>query len=119
MVTSGDWRFLIDECMDPDIARRLRTEDVHANHVQEISELGKGADDTDDILPYLTRVDAIVVTNNFRDFGALPFEEHHGILLDFDGRRSVDEYVSAILRIIEAYPNRDALRHREPLDDWF
>lgn len=105
--------------MEPSIARRLRREGIDGKHVQEVSELGKGADDTDDILPYLNRVDAILVTNNFRDFGDIPFEDHQGMLLDFDGRRAAHEYASAILQVVEAYPSRDALRHREPLDDWF
>lgn len=112
------WRFLVDECMEPSIARILRTEGVNVRHVQEVPELGKGADDAADILPYLKREDAILVTSNFRDFGDIAFEEHEGVLLDFDGRRSAREYGFAILRIIEAYPDRDALRHREPLDDW-
>lgn len=118
MPTGGDWRFLVDECMEPAIARDLRSAGIQADHVQEVAELGKGADDTSDILPYLNRTDAIFVTNNFRDFGAIPFEDHHGILIDYDGRRSSQEIVAIILRIIRAYPSRDELRHKEPMDDW-
>jgi len=112
------WRFPIDECVAPAIARRLRAHDVDARHVQEVPELGKGADDAADHLPYVLREDAILVTNNFHDFGDVAFDEHEGILLVYDGERSAHEYASAIARTVEAYPGRAALRHREPLDDW-
>lgn len=105
--------------MEPSIARNLRDEGIDGKHVQEVPELGKGADDMDDILPYLNQADAIFVTNNFRDFGTIPFEDHQGISIDYDGSRSGHEYTSAILRVIDAYPSRDAFRHEEPLDDWF
>lgn len=118
MPSEGEWRFLVDECMEPAIAGQLRTEGLDARHVQEVPTLGKGADDEDDVLPYLRREDAILVTNNFRDFGDVPFGDHEGILLDFDGRRSAHEYASAVDRIVDAYPGRGALRHTEPLDDW-
>lgn len=118
MAANGTWKFLIDECMEPAIARRLRKTAIDAWHVQEVDILGKGADDSSDILPYLNREDAILVTNNFRDFGDMAFDAHEGILLDFDGRRSAAEYARGIRRVIESYPSRDALRHREPLDDW-
>ena len=115
---SDDWLFLIDECMEPRIARLLRKEDVTAKHVQEVPSLGKGADDFEDILPWTRREDAILVTNNFRDFDDVDFDDHAGILIDYDGRRSYREYAFAILRVVDRYPSRDDLRHREPLDDW-
>lgn len=104
--------------MEPEIARRLRSADIDADHVQEVPELGKGADDEDDILPYLNREDVILVTNNFSDFDDIDFEDHEGILIDFDGERSAREYAFAILRLVKQYPDRNALRHREPLDEW-
>jgi predicted nuclease of predicted toxin-antitoxin system len=48
-----DWRFLLDENVDPKTARYLEKEDVYVEHVQ--GALGLGADDTEDNPPVCTR----------------------------------------------------------------
>ena len=118
MGPESTWSFIIDECLDPMIAERLRANGLDAWHVQEVDALGKGADDETEILPSLRQRDAILVSGNVQDFAAMDFEDHEGILLVFDGRRSAVEYVAAIRRLVDRDPDRDALRHREPLDDW-
>lgn len=39
----ADWRFLIDENLNPDIASELATDDIQAEHLLEV--LFEGADD--------------------------------------------------------------------------
>jgi len=49
----AEWRFLLDENVDPKVARYLEKEGIEAVHVRD--ELGQGADDDDDVLPELRR----------------------------------------------------------------
>lgn len=111
-----EWRFLIDENLHPQIVRYLGKEDIDAAYVPAV--LFEGADDEEDILPYARDHDSIVVTNDIRDFIDRSDDEHEGIILVFDGRRSAFTITAGILDIVDVYPNRDALRGYEVLDDW-
>ena len=77
-----DWRFLLDENVDPKTARYLEKEDVYVEHVQ--GALGLGADDTEEILPYARENDLIVVTSDVSDFGRLDPATHAGVVLLYD-----------------------------------
>jgi len=59
------WRFLLDENVDPKVARYLEKEGLSAEHVR--GALGQGADDEDDVLPYARERDSIVVTSDVSD----------------------------------------------------
>lgn len=111
-----EWRFLIDENLHPQIVRYLGKEGFDAEYVPDV--LFIGADDDDDVLPYARKHDHVVVTNDVRDFSDRDDGEHEGIILVYDGQLTAFTIVSGILDIIEAYPNRDAMRGYEVLDDW-
>ncbi|MEM4780490.1 MAG: DUF5615 family PIN-like protein [Halalkalicoccus sp.] len=66
----SEWRFLLDENVDPKTATYLHKEGVHTEHVRDA--LWQGADDTDDVLPDARDHDLIVVTSDVKDFGSLP-----------------------------------------------
>jgi len=68
----SEWRFLLDENVDPKVATYLEKEGLFAVHVRDALE--RGADDEDDILPYARAHDLVVVTSDVTDFGALSRE---------------------------------------------
>jgi predicted nuclease of predicted toxin-antitoxin system len=114
-MTAG-WRFLVDENLHPQIVTYLRKENIDASYVPDV--LFEGADDEADILPYLTDHDRILVTNDLEHFSDRAPGEHEGIVLVYDGKLTAFEIVSGLLDIVETYPDRDALRGYEVLDDW-
>lgn len=63
----SEWRFLLDENIDPKTATYLEKEGIHAEHVRDA--LWVGADDEDDILPYARTNNSIIVTSDVTDFG--------------------------------------------------
>jgi predicted nuclease of predicted toxin-antitoxin system len=46
----SEWRFLLDENIDPKVVAYLEKEDLYAEHVRDA--LGQGADDEADVLPH-------------------------------------------------------------------
>jgi uncharacterized protein with PIN domain len=112
----GEWRFLIDENLHPQIANYLDNEGFEAAYVPAVTF--EGADDEEDILPFARTHDHIVVTNDLRHFTQREDDEHVGIILVYDGKLTAFEIFSGLLDIIDAYPDRDALRGYEVLDEW-
>ena len=110
------WRFLLDENVDPDVAAHLENEEVVAEHVRDA--LAEGADDETDILPYAREHGLIVVTSDVTDFGDLPTEDHAGVILLYDDTMPANRVASALVELVEAYPDRDAFRGIEALDAW-
>lgn len=115
---ASEWRFFIDENLSPNIAKKLRAQDIVAEHALEA--LFEGADDFDDILPYCRTTDAVLVTNNVRDFNStnLEPEEHPGIVIVHDKARPADDVVAELRRLVAAYQDREAFRGFESADDW-
>ena len=111
-----DWRFLLDENIDPKTARYLEKEDVYVEHVQ--GALGLGADDTEEILPYARENDLIVVTSDVSDFGRLDPATHAGVALLYDDTMRAYRIATGILTMIDAYPARDSFPGYETLDPW-
>lgn len=113
-----DWRFLIDENLDPTIVDELRKDDIEAEWVPDA--LFYGADDADDILPYCRETWTVLVTNNVRDFNAtdLGTDDHAGIVVVHDKERPAEQIAAELRRITAAYPNREAFRRFESADDW-
>ncbi|QKY20918.1 DUF5615 family PIN-like protein [Halolamina sp. CBA1230] len=112
----AEWRFLLDENVDPKVANYLEKEDLFAVHVRET--VGQGADDEDDVLPYARENDLVVVTSDVKDFGAIPSEAHAGVVLLYDDTMPAYQVASALLTMVDAYPSRDAFAGREELDSW-
>lgn len=110
------WRFLLDENIDPKVATYLEKEGLTAEHVRD--SLGQGADDEDDVLPYAREHDLIIVTSDVKDFGMLPSEAHAGIVLLYDDTMPAYRVASALIRMVDTYPNRDEFAGREELDAW-
>lgn len=113
---TSEWAFLIDENLEPRIATYLKKEGIAADHV--LDALFEGADDRDDILPYLREHDRIFVTNDVTDFSTVPDTAHEGIIILYDGKRPAFEITGGILDVVDVYPDRDSLRGYEILDDW-
>jgi predicted nuclease of predicted toxin-antitoxin system len=112
-----DWGFLLDENVEHVVGAYLREQGYRVDHV--VSALEPGVDDLSDVLPYANTEDLIVVTKDVSDFSALSPTDHEGLILINSHRLTVTEMGAAILRIVEAYPSRDALRdHVEFLDQW-
>ena len=110
----GEWRFLLDENIDPKTATYLQKEAIHAEHV--LDALGQGADDEGDILPYARAHDLVIVTSDVADFGALLAEAHAGIVLLYDDTLPAYRVASARIAMVDAYPSREAFAGREALD---
>lgn len=60
-----------------------------------------------------------MLTSDVKDFRELPADEHEGVLVVFDEKRSAHEIAAAVLDIIAAYSDRDELRGYEYVDQWF
>lgn len=117
-VDDGEWRFLIDENLGPDIVAEVRRYGIDAEWVPDV--LAFGADDLDDILPYCRETWTVLVTNNVRDFNAsdLAPEDHAGIVVVHDKERPSADIAGELHRITVAYPSREAFRGFEIADDW-
>lgn len=113
---AAEWRFLVDENLHPQIVDYLENEGITAAYIPDV--LFEGADDDEDVLPYVRDEDAILITNDLRHFSDRDHREHDGIILVYDGKLEAFEIVSGLLDIIETYPERDALRGYEVLDEW-
>lgn len=112
----GEWRFLLDENIDPKTATYLHKEGVHVEHVRD--SLWQGADDEDDILPYARENDLVVVTSDVKDFGSLQPDAHTGLVILYDDTTPAYRVAAGLLSMIDAYPNRDDFGGREELDPW-
>jgi len=111
----AEWRFLLDENIDPKVATYLETEDLDAEHVRDT--LGLGADD-EDILSHAHGRDRIVVTNDVADVGSLPDETHASVVLPYDDTLPAYRVVSALIPLVDAYFGRAAFGGRDVLDRW-
>lgn len=112
----GEWRFLLDENIDPKTGTYLGKEDIHAEHVRD--RLGQGADDEEDILPYARESDLIIVTSDVKDFGDLPKDARTDVVILYDDTMPAYQVASALIAMVDAYPSRDAFSGREELDPW-
>lgn len=110
------WAFLVDECVEPDVAYRLDGRRITAEPVKDA--LWLGAKDFSDVLPYARENDRILVTTNVTDFRGLDEDEHEGIILVFDNELRPGRIVNGIRTIVSQYPSRDELRGYEKLDPW-
>lgn len=114
----SEWRFLIDENLNPAIVTELERPGIKAEFV--LDALFEGADDFEDILPYCRETGAVLVTNNVLDFNRadLTAEDHSGIVIVHNKARPATEIANELREIVAAYPNQDALMGFESADDW-
>ncbi|WP_433623495.1 DUF5615 family PIN-like protein [Halomicrococcus sp. NG-SE-24] len=112
----SEWRFLLDENVDPKTATYVQKEGLYADHVRDT--LGQGADDEADVLPYAAENGLIIVTSDVKDFGDVPADAHAGIVLLYDDTMPAYRVASALITMVDAYPNREAFAGREELDVW-
>lgn len=112
----SEWQFLLDENIDPKVAVYLQKEDIVTEHVRD--ELGQGADDETDVLPYAREQALIVVTSDVKDFGDLPTTAHAGVILVHDDTMPAHRIAFALISLVDTYPSRDAFAGREELDAW-
>jgi len=112
----GQWRFLLDENIDPKTATYLGKEGLHVEHVRDA--LWQGADDEEDVLPYARKRDLVIVTSDVQDFGSLEPETHAGVIVLYDDSMSAYLVAAGLLTMIDAYQDRDAFAGREVLDSW-
>ncbi len=112
----SEWRFLLDENIDPKTATYLDKEGVHAEHVRDA--LWQGADDEADVLPYAREHHLIVVTSDVKDFGGLPPDSHAGVVLLYDDTMPAYQVAAGLIAMADAYSNPDAFGGREELDSW-
>jgi len=112
----SEWRFLLDENIDPKTATYLEKEEIHAEHVRDA--LWQGADDKADVLPYAREHELIIVTSDVKDFGGLPSEVHAGIILLYDDTKPAYQVAAGLITMIDAYQKRNSFAGREELDPW-
>jgi len=112
----SEWRFLLDENIDPKTATYLEKEGIHAVHVRDV--LWQGADDEEDVLPYAREHELIVVTSDVKDFGRLPSDAHAGVVLLYDDTMPAYQVAAGISTMTDAYRDRDSFGGREELDLW-
>jgi hypothetical protein len=108
-----EWRFLLDENIDPETATYLEREGLEAEHVPDV--LGQGADDEHDILPYARTEDRVVVTSDVADFAAV---EGVDVVLLYDDTTPAHRTASGLVALVDAYPSRAAFDELEELDPW-
>lgn len=113
---TGQWGFLVDECVDPAVAVELESDQIKTEAVRDA--LWLGADDVEDVLPYAREQDLIVVTSDVSDYGGLEDSDHEGIIVIYDNELRADQIVAGLRTIIDHYPSRDELRGYEKLDAW-
>lgn len=117
-MTASEWRFLVDENIDPDIVDEVRRHGLGAEWVPDV--LSYGADDFDEILPYCRETRMVLVTNNVRDFNEtdLANEEHAGIVIVHDKERPPVDIAAELQRITAAYGSHEAFQGFESADNW-
>jgi hypothetical protein len=112
----SEWRFLLDENVDPKTATYLEKEGMYAEHVRDA--LWQGADDETDVLPYAVEHDLIVLTSDVKDFSDLVPAEHAGVVILYDDTMPAYDVASGVIAMVDAYPGRDSFSGYEELDPW-
>jgi predicted nuclease of predicted toxin-antitoxin system len=112
----SEWRFLLDENIDPKTATYLEKEGIYAEHVQD--SLWQGADEKKDVLPYAREHELIVVTSDVKDLGRVLSDTHAGVVLLYDDTLPAYQVAAGIMTMTDAYQDRDAFGGREELDPW-
>ena len=99
--------FLLDENIAAPLADKLAKAGHDVERVVDVSTLCEGADDTT-IRQYAADQEHLIVTSD-NDFVQMPVESHTGVFYVPDQSLSPHELYHIIQRVIEAFPNRQAM----------
>jgi len=99
--------FLLDENIAAPLADKLDKAGHEVERIVDVSELGEGIDDTT-ICQYAVREGRLIVTSD-DDFIQMPVGSHNGLFYVPDQSLSPHELYHIIQRVIEAFPNREAM----------
>ena len=99
--------FLLDENIAAPLADKLDKAGHDAERIVDVSELCEGADDTT-IRLYAVREGRLIVTSD-DDFVQMPVGSHNGVFYVPDQSLLPHELYHIIQRVIEAFPNREAM----------
>ena len=99
--------FLLDENIAAPLADKLTKAAHDVERVVDLSELGEGVDDTA-IRRYAAKNDRLIVTSD-DDFVRMPADSHSGVFYVPGQSLETHELYHIIQRVVEAYPNRDAM----------
>jgi predicted nuclease of predicted toxin-antitoxin system len=97
-----DWYFVIDENLEPRVVELLEAEGFRADRVSS-DILFRGAEDVDDVIEHAVEQDAIIVTNNWRDFKRFDTSIHNGVLIVFDNKESAWNIAKWTMSAAEAF----------------
>jgi len=100
--------FLLDENIAAPLADKLAKAGHDVERVVTVSTLGEGVDDTT-ICQYAVQKERLIVTSD-NDFIQMPVESHRGVFYVPDQSLPSDELYNIIQRVIEAFPNREAMK---------
>ena len=89
---------------------------IHAEHVRD--SLWQGADDREDILPYVREHELIIVTSDVKDFSRSPSDANAGVILLYDDTMPAYQVAAGLITMTDAYRDRAAFDRREELDTW-
>lgn len=106
---------LVDENVERQVLAYLGAEGHEGSHVVDVLE--PGAADRSEIAPYAREHDLVIVTKD-TDFLAMAQSEHAGVLFIGDHGASAYETATAIMRVIDAVPDRDHLQGVVFVDSW-
>lgn len=107
---------MLDENVPPRVKYLLRKEHYTVESVGDV--LGYGADDEEDILPYVREHDRVLVTQDISDFGAIDPVDHRGLILIYDQSRTAFEIAVTIMDVVDTFGRREEFTETA-LDAWF
>jgi hypothetical protein len=99
--------FLLDENIAAPLADKLDKAGHDVERVVDVSELGEGVDDTT-ICQYALQESRLIVTSD-DDFVQMPADSHSGAFYVPDQSLPPHELYHIIQRVIDAFPNREAM----------
>lgn len=99
--------FLLDENIAASLADKLDKAGHDVERVVDVNELGEGIDDTT-IRLYAVQEGRVIVTSD-DDFVQMPADSHSGVCYIPDQSLPPHELYYLIQRVVEAFPNREAM----------
>jgi len=99
--------FLLEENIAAPLADKLDKAGHDVERIIDVSELGEGVDDTT-IRLYAVQEGRLIVTSD-DDFVRMPADSHSGVFYVPDQSLPPHELYHIIQRVIEAFPNREAM----------
>ena len=100
--------FLLDENIAAPLADKLAKAGHDVERVVAVSELGEGVDDVA-ICRYAVEHDRLIVTSD-DDFVQMSVDSHSGVFYVPDQSLETHELYHIIQRVVEVYPDRDAMK---------